>query len=98
MLKPQISNTCNTFFPDISSNGNAVVLMKSFYHRALNVVQIVVIRHKPFRFPGISLSFNSCSIFFFQDDKDIFVLDISPRIFEKRQKQGEGVGQSVGIK
>lgn len=59
MLKPQLPNTCNAFLTDTSNNVNVMVLMKGFYHRPLNVIQIVIIRHKPFKFLGIALSFNS---------------------------------------
>lgn len=87
MLKPQVPNTCNTFLTDTSNNVNVTVLMKDFYHRPLNVVQIVIVRHKPFRFLGIALSFISSKAFISQDDKDVFVLDISLGVFEKRLKK-----------
>lgn len=85
MLKPQLPNTCNTFLTDISNYVNVKVLRKDFYHRPLNVAQILTTRHKPFRFLGIVLSCNASQAFvFFQDDKDVLVLDTSLRIFEKR--------------
>lgn len=91
MLKPQLLSTCNTFLPDIGNNGNVMVLMKDFYRGPLNRVQIVIVKHKPFRFLGIALPFSSRQasvfFFFFQDDKDVLILDISPEIFEKRPKE-----------
>lgn len=95
MLKPQLLSTCNTFLPDIGNNGNVMVLMKDFYHGPLNGVQIVIVKHKPFRFLGIALPFSSRQaffFFFFQDDKDVLILDISPEIFEKRPKRKKSVG------
>lgn len=88
MLKPQLLRTCNTFLPDIGNNGNVVVLMKDFYQGSLNTVQIVIVKHEPFRFLAIALPFSSrqASVFF-QDDKDVLILDISPGIFEKRPKR-----------
>lgn len=70
-----------------------MVLMKDFYRGPLNTIQIVIVRHKPFRFLGIALPFSSrqASVFF-QDDKDVLILDISPEIFEKRPKGKKSVG------
>lgn len=65
MLKPQLPSTCSTFLPGTSNNGNVVVLMKDFYRGPLNMVQIAIVRHKPFRFLGIALPFNSSQAFVF---------------------------------
>ena len=74
-----------------------MVLMKDFYRGPLNTVQIVIVRHKPFRFLGIALPFSSrqASVFFFQDDKDVLILDISPEIFEKRPKRKKKCGNKM---
>lgn len=63
MLKPQLLNTYNTFLPDTSNNGN-VGANEGFLLQALNVVQIVNIRHRLFRFLGTALSFKSGIPFF----------------------------------
>lgn len=87
MLKSQLSSTCHTFLPDAGNNGNVMVLMKGFHHGPLNVVQIVVVRHKPFSFLHIAFLFNSTLFFFFQNDKDAFILDVSPKLSKKRQRK-----------
>lgn len=90
MLKSQVPNTCNTLLTDTGNNVNVTVLLKDFYHRPLDMVQVVIVRHKPFRFLGIALSCNSSQAFMFQDDKDVFVLDVSLRkSLRKGQKREE---------
>ena len=65
MLKPQLPNTCNTFLTDTGNNVNVKVLMKDFCYRALNVVQILTARHKPFGFLSTVLSLTASQAFIF---------------------------------
>lgn len=97
MLNPQLLSTCHTFLPDIAHNGNVVVLMKDFYCGPLNTIQIVIVRHKPIQISWycFALQLKAGLCFFFQDDKDVLILDISPEIFEKRPKRKKKCGNKM---
>lgn len=97
MLKLQLPITCNTFLPDTSNNGNVMVLMKDFCDGPLNVVQIVIVRHKLLRFLGIALHFNSSQASIFSGwQRCICSRYKSWNLWGKTEKKSDG--ESVEIK